>query len=273
MTRIAVFGAAGKMGRYLIEATREHAALTLTTAFDRSDCGALGMDVGVMAGAEPFGVSITADVETSLDDFDVVMDFTRPEGTLSLLTSCCNAGKSIVIGTTGFDAAGKQSITEASKTIPIVFAGNYSVGVTLSLKLLEMTSRVLGDDFDIEIIEAHHRHKVDAPSGTAMMMGETIAAATGRDLDECAIYARQGHTGARDRRSIGFQTIRGGDIVGEHTVLFAGDGERLEISHRSSSRMTFAKGAVRAAAWLHGQKKPATAGQKRSLSIKKESCP
>jgi 4-hydroxy-tetrahydrodipicolinate reductase len=256
MIRIAVFGAAGKMGRYLIEATREHAALTLTAAFDRSDSGALGLDVGVMAGAEPLGVSITADVDDSLDDFDVVMDFTRPAGTLALLSSCCNAGKSMVIGTTGFDAAGKQSIAEAAKTIPIVFAGNYSIGVTLSLKLLEMTSRVLGDDFDIEIIEAHHRHKVDAPSGTAMMMGEVIAATTGRDLDECAVYARHGHTGARDRRSIGFQTIRGGDIVGEHTVLFAGEGERLEISHRSSSRMTFAVGAVRAAAWLHGQKKP-----------------
>lgn len=253
MTRVAVFGAAGKMGRYLIEATREHPALTLTAAFDRSDNGALGVDVGVLTGAEPIGVAITEDVDASLDNFDVVMDFTRPEATLSLLSSCCNAGKSMVIGTTGFDAAGKQSIAEAAKMIPIVFAGNYSVGVTLSLKLLEMTSRVLGDDFDIEIIEAHHRHKVDAPSGTAMMMGEVIAAATGRNLDECATYGRQGHTGARDRRTIGFGVIRGGDIVGEHTVLFAGEGERLEISHRASSRMTFAKGAVRAAAWVHAQ--------------------
>ncbi len=253
MTRIAVFGAAGKMGRNLIEATLEHPALTLTAAFDHRDSGALGLDVGAISGGQSLGVSITADVDASLDDFDVVMDFTRPEGTLSLLPGCRDAGKSIVIGTTGFDADGKRSIAEAAKSIPVVFAGNYSVGVTLSLKLLEMAARVLGDDFDIEIIEAHHRHKVDAPSGTAMMMGEVIAGATGRDLDECAVYGRQGHTGARDRRTIGFETVRGGDIVGEHTVLFAGEGERLEITHRASSRMSFARGAVRAAAWVDEQ--------------------
>lgn len=253
MTRIAVFGAAGKMGRYLIEATLEAPGLTLTAAFDHADSESIGLDAGTISGGKALGVAISADVKTSLDDFDVVIDFTRPEGTLSLLQSCCDGGVAMVIGTTGFDAAGKQAIAEAAKSIPIVFAGNYSIGVTLSLKLLEIAARVLGDDFDIEIIEAHHRHKVDAPSGTALMMGEAIAQATGRNLDECAIYGREGHTGPRDRRTIGFESIRAGDIVGEHTVMFAGDGERLEITHRASSRMTFAKGAVRAAAWVHAQ--------------------
>lgn len=252
MTRIAVFGAAGKMGRYLIQSTLDNAALSLGAAFDYSD-SVQGIDAGVLLGDRPLGVAIGTDIVAAADTFDVVIDFTRPEGTLSLLNACVQLGKPVVIGTTGFDAAGKQTIANAAKTIPIVFAANYSVGVTLSLSLLAKTAAVLGDDFDIEIIEAHHRHKVDAPSGTAMAMGEAIAQATGRDLDTCAVYGRQGHTGARNRQTIGFETIRGGDIVGEHTVLFAGEGERLEITHKASSRMTFAQGAVRAAAWLHAQ--------------------
>lgn len=252
MTRIAVFGAAGKMGRYLIQATHETPSLSLGAAFDHSE-SVQGIDAGVFSGDAAIGVPISDNVATRIDAFDVVIDFTRPKGTLTLLEACIEAGKPVVIGTTGFDVAGKKAIATAAQKIPVVFAANYSVGVTLSLSLLAKTAKVLGDDFDIEIIEAHHRHKVDAPSGTAMAMGEAIANATGRDLDKCAVYGRQGHTGPRDKQTIGFETIRGGDIVGEHTVLFAGSGERLEITHKASSRMTFAKGAVRAAAWLHAQ--------------------
>jgi 4-hydroxy-tetrahydrodipicolinate reductase len=179
----------------------------------------------------------------------VAIDFTRPEGTLALIDACVGAGKALVIGTTGFDEAGKARIAEAAEVVPVVFAANYSVGVTLCLNLLDMAARALGDDYDVEVIEAHHRYKVDAPSGTALAMGEVLAEALGRDLKECAVYGRQGHTGERDRKTIGFETIRGGDIVGDHTVLFAGLGERVEITHKASSRMTFARGAVRAAEW------------------------
>ena len=250
MTRIAVFGASGKMGRFLLQATLDNPQTAVSAAFDRADSGSIGVDAGVLIGAQTMGISLSDDVSASLDAFDVAIDFTRPEGTLSLLSICRDAGKALVIGTTGIDEAGKQAIADAANDIPIVFAANFSVGVTLSLKLLETAARVLEEDFDIEVIEAHHRHKVDAPSGTALAMGEAIAGATGRNLAECAVYGREGHTGARDRRTIGFETIRGGDIVGEHTVLFAGEGERLEITHKASSRMTFAKGAVRAASWL-----------------------
>ena len=253
VTRVAVFGAAGKMGRFLIEASMVNPNTQVTVALDQAESSLQGVDVGEMIGGKSLGVAITANLADVIDDFDVIIDFTRPEGTLALLDACRKAGKSLVIGTTGFDQAGKQAIADAAKEIPVVFAANYSVGVTLSLKLLEITARVLEEDFDIEIIEAHHRHKVDAPSGTAVKMGEVIAGAIGRDLSECAVYGREGHTGARDRRTIGFETIRGGDIVGEHTALFAGEGERIEITHKASSRMTFAKGAIRAAAWLHAQ--------------------
>lgn len=239
------------MGRQLIEVVLDHPGLELTAAFDHANCGAIGTDAGVLVGAGACGLGVTSDIEVSADSFDVIVDFTRPEGTLALLEVCQRAGKAMVIGTTGIDHSGREKIAQAAKTIPIVFAANYSVGVTLSLALLETTARVLQDDFDIEIIEAHHRHKVDAPSGTAVAMGEAIAAATGRNLSECAVYGREGHTGARDRKTIGFETIRGGDIVGEHTVLFAGEGERLEITHKASSRKTFANGAVRAAHWLN----------------------
>jgi 4-hydroxy-tetrahydrodipicolinate reductase len=190
---------------------------------------------------------------TVLEQFDVLIDFTHPSVTLRNLALCRQAGKAMIIGTTGFSAEEKQLLAEAGKEIPIVFAANFSVGVNLCLKLLDTAARVLGDEVDIEIIEAHHRHKVDAPSGTALRMGEVVAQALGRDLAEVAVYGREGQTGARERQTIGFATVRAGDVVGDHTVLFAGDGERVEITHKASSRMTFAKGAVRAALWLEGR--------------------
>jgi 4-hydroxy-tetrahydrodipicolinate reductase len=190
------------------------------------------------------------DLAAALDQFDVLIDFTRPEASMNYLETCRQAGKKVVIGTTGFSEAQKSAIAEAAKDIAIVIAPNFSVGVNLSLKLLEMTAKVMGDYTDIEVIEAHHRHKVDAPSGTALRMGEVVAATLGRDLKDCAIYGREGDTGVRDRKTIGFSTIRAGDIVGEHTVMFADEGERVEITHKATSRMTFANGAVRAAAWL-----------------------
>ncbi|OOG23344.1 4-hydroxy-tetrahydrodipicolinate reductase, partial [Thioalkalivibrio denitrificans] len=199
------------------------------------------------------GVAVTDDPAALTDAFDVLIDFTRPEGTLAHLEICRKAGRAMVIGTTGFSEEQKQVIRDAAKEIPLVFAPNMSVGVNLCLKLLDLAARVLGDDVDIEVIEAHHRHKVDAPSGTALRMGEVVAEALGRDLAACAIYGREGHTGERDPKTIGFETIRAGDIVGEHTVMFAGAGERVEITHKASSRMTFARGAVRAAGWLSGR--------------------
>jgi 4-hydroxy-tetrahydrodipicolinate reductase len=250
MTRIAVTGAAGRMGRALIEACQQIEGLTLGAAIERPGSSMVGTDAGELAGIGRHGVQVVENLGSVLDAFDVLVDFTRPEVTLNNLAVCRGAGKAMIIGTTGFDDAGKQAIREAAKDIPIVFAPNMSVGVNLSLKLLDLAARVLGDEVDIEIIEAHHRHKVDAPSGTALRMGEVVAAALGRDLTECAVYGREGHTGERDRKTIGFETIRAGDIVGDHTVLFAGIGERIEITHKASSRMTFAKGAMRAAAWL-----------------------
>ena len=199
---------------------------------------------------------LSGDLARVLDDFDVLIDFTHPSVTLQNLALCRKARKAMVIGTTGFTAEQKLTLLEASKEIPIVFAANFSVGVNLCLKLLDTAARVLGDEVDIEIIEAHHRHKVDAPSGTALRMGEVVAQALGRDLEEVAVYGREGQTGARDRQTIGFATVRAGDVVGDHTVLFASEGERVEITHKASSRMTFAKGAVRAALWLK-DKQPA----------------
>jgi len=198
-------------------------------------------------------VALSGDLATVLEQFDVLIDFTHPSVTLQNLALCRQAGKAMIIGTTGFGAEEKQLLAEAGKEIPIVFAANFSVGVNLCLKLLDTAARVLGDEVDIEIIEAHHRHKVDAPSGTALRMGEVVAQALGRDLAEVAVYGREGQTGARERQTIGFATVRAGDVVGDHTVLFAGDGERVEITHKASSRMTFAKGAVRAALWLEGR--------------------
>ncbi|HEB98556.1 MAG TPA: 4-hydroxy-tetrahydrodipicolinate reductase [Thiotrichales bacterium] len=250
MTKVAITGAAGRMGRALVEACHEAEGLEVTAALEQPGHELVGSDAGVVAGIGELGVAIGDDLAAVRDVFDVLIDFTRPEATLANLAVCRDAGRAMVIGTTGFDAAGKQAIAEAAQDIGIVFAPNMSVGVNLCLKLLDMAARVLGDEVDIEIIEAHHRHKVDAPSGTALRMGEVVAEALGRNLSECAVYGREGFTGERDRKTIGFQTIRAGDIVGEHTVMFAGLGERVEITHKASSRMTFARGAARAAAWL-----------------------
>ena len=253
MTRIAITGAAGRMGRSLINACHHTDGLTVTVALEHPDSSLLGSDAGELAGIGRLGVAVGTDIDAVLDDFDVLIDFTRPRVTLACLEACCRAGRRMVIGTTGFSDEQKAQIAAAAKEIGVVFAPNMSVGVNLCLKLLDTAARVLGNDMDIEIIEAHHRHKVDAPSGTALRMGEVVADALGRDLGACAVYGRQGYTGERGRKTIGFETIRAGDIVGDHTVLFAGEGERVEITHKASSRMTFAKGAARAAGWLAGR--------------------
>lgn len=253
MIRVAINGAAGRMGRELVIACQRNEALVLTAAFEAPGSDAIGQGAGRLATGEDAGVAIAPADERDANGFDVLVDFTRPQPCLSAIDDCVSAGAAIVIGTTGFDADQLARIDAAAEQIAIVMAPNFSAGVNLTLKLLETAAKALGDSVDIEVLEAHHRHKVDAPSGTALRMGEVLADATGRQLDDCAVYARQGHTGARERETIGFQTLRGGDIVGEHTVLFAGDGERLEISHKASSRQTFAGGAMRAAAWAAQQ--------------------
>ena len=253
MTRIAITGATGRMGRVLIQAVTETPGVELGAALTRSASSLLGADAGELANVGKLNIKVTDDLSKVMNDFDVLVDFTTPETTLSNLSLCREAGKRIVIGTTGFDEFGKNQITAAGKNIGVVFAPNMSVGVNLTLKLLDIAARVLGDEVDIEVIEAHHRHKVDAPSGTALRMGEVVANALGRDLNECAVYGRQGISAERDRKTIGFETIRAGDIVGEHTVMFADIGERVEITHKASSRMTFASGAVRAANWIMQQ--------------------
>ena len=230
MIRIAVVGASGRMGQTIIEAISQNDKVSLGATLDKGD-----------------------DLIAALDQFDVLIDFTRPEATLEYLAICQNSGKAMVIGTTGFSDDQLQEINNAAKNMAIVFAPNMSIGVNLSLKLLDMAARVIGEEADIEIVEAHHRHKVDAPSGTALKMGEVVANALGRDLSECAVYGREGIEEPRDRNTIGFSTIRGGDVVGEHTVSFFMEGERVEITHKASSRLTFANGAVRAASWLEGQ--------------------
>ncbi|MBK7002475.1 MAG: 4-hydroxy-tetrahydrodipicolinate reductase [Rhodoferax sp.] len=250
---IAVAGASGRMGQMLIDAVRLAPDCKLMGALDIASSPALGCDAGAFAG-QSTGVSITADVRAGLQSCSALIDFTRPEGTLHHLAVCRELGVAAVIGTTGFTAAQKAEITAAAQDIPIVLAPNMSVGVNVTLKLLEMAAQALATGYDIEIIEAHHRHKVDAPSGTALKMGEVIASALGRDLKDCAVYAREGVTGERDPSSIGFATIRGGDIVGDHTVLFAGTGERIEISHKSSSRATYAQGSLRAVRFLANKK-------------------
>ncbi|GAB6406463.1 4-hydroxy-tetrahydrodipicolinate reductase [Pseudomonas sp. MHK4] len=253
MRRIAVMGAAGRMGKTLIEAVQQAPGAGLTAAVDRPDSTLVGADAGELAAIGRIGVPLSGDLDRVVDEFDVLIDFTHPTVTLKNLAFCRKHNKAMIIGTTGFSVEEKQLLAEAGKDIPIVFAANFSVGVNLCLKLLDTAARVLGDDVDIEITEAHHRHKVDAPSGTAVRMGEVIADALGRDLKKVAVYGREGQTGARERETIGFATVRAGDIVGDHTVLFAADGERVEITHKASSRMTFAKGAVRAALWLDGR--------------------
>ena len=250
---VAIAGASGRMGQMLIEAVRAAEDCVLSGALDIAASPAIGHDAGAFAG-QTTGVLITADIAQGLKNSRVLIDFTRPEGTMAHLAVCRANGVAMVIGTTGFTDSQKAEIAEAAKHIPIMMAPNMSVGVNVTLKLLEMAAKALATGYDIEIIEAHHRHKVDAPSGTALKMGEVIADALGRDLKDCAVYAREGVTGERDPSSIGFATIRGGDIVGDHTVLFAGTGERIEITHKSSSRSTYAQGSLRAARFLVGQK-------------------
>ena len=253
--RVAIAGVGGRMGRALVNAVNEAEGLGVVLATERPDSSLLGLDAGELAGIGPIGIVIREDLENALDLFDVLIDFTSPASSLKHLALCRRAGRRLVIGTTGFDAAGRTAIASAAAQIGIVFAPNMSVGVNLCFKLLHIAARVLGDEADIEIIEAHHRHKVDAPSGTALRMGEIIAQALGRDLGEVAVYGRHGQTGPRERHTIGFETIRAGDVVGEHSVWFAAEGERVEIAHKASSRLTFARGAVRAARWVARQEK------------------
>ena len=251
--RIAVAGASGRMGHMLIEAITAADDCVLAGALDIAASPALGTDASAFLGRAS-GVAITADLAAGLQGAQVLIDFTRPEGTLAHVKACRAQGVNLVIGTTGFSEAEKAEIAAAAQDIAIVLAPNMSVGVNVTLKLLEMAAKALSTGYDIEIIEAHHRHKVDAPSGTALRMGEVIADALGRDLKDCAVYAREGVTGERDPSSIGFATIRGGDIVGDHTVLFAGTGERIEISHKSSNRSGYAQGSLRAVRFLADKK-------------------
>ena len=251
--RVAVAGASGRMGRMLIEALRASDDMVLAGALDVAASPAIGSDATAFLG-HASGVAITADLRTGLKDADVLIDFTRPEGTLAHLALCCELGVKAVIGTTGFTEPQKAEIAACAQRTAIVMAPNMSVGVNVTLKLLQMAAKAMATGYDIEIIEALHRHKVDAPSGTALKMGEVIADALGRDLKDCAVYAREGVTGERDPSSIGFATIRGGDIVGDHTVLFAGIGERIEITHKSSSRATYAQGSLRAVRFLADRK-------------------
>jgi len=251
--KVAIAGAAGRMGRALIQAVHEVEGLALGAATEQPGSSLLGADAGEVAGVGRLGVSVAGSLADVVDDFDVLIDFTRPAPSLGHLAVCLDARRSAVIGTTGFSAEGKERIVAAGRHIPLVFAPNMSVGVNLCFKLLDIAARVMGTDADIEVIEAHHRHKVDAPSGTALRMGEIVAEALGRDLKTCAVYGRQGVTGERSAETIGFETIRAGDVVGEHSVWLAAEGERVEIVHKASSRMTFARGATRAARWLSGR--------------------
>ena len=250
--KIAIAGSSGRMGRTLIEAVLASADLKLSAALEVAGSPQLGRDAGEAQGAA-CGVAISADFAAGIAASDCLIDFTRPEGSLLHLDACAKFGANMVIGTTGFGAEGKQRIIEAAKRIAIVFAPNMAVGVNATFKLAEVAAKILGDAYDVEIIEAHHRHKVDAPSGTALKLGEVVAAALGRDLKTCAVYGREGDTGERDTKTIGFHAVRGGDIVGEHTVVFAGSGERVEVTVRSQSRMTYAVGALRAARFLEGK--------------------
>ena len=246
---IAIAGASGRMGRMLIEAVLADPHAKLSGALDVPAAAGLGQDAGAFLGRDS-GIAICAELERGLAGAQCLIDFTRPEGTMAHLAACRQRGVSMVIGTTGFSDAQKEEIARAAQDIAVVMAPNMSVGVNVTLKLLQMAAQALSTGYDIEVIEAHHRHKVDAPSGTALKMGEVIAQALGRDLKDCAVYERFGHTGERDPSTIGFSTIRGGDIVGDHTVLFAGTGERIEITHKSSSRATYAQGSLRAAHFL-----------------------
>ena len=253
MIRIAVCGAGGRMGRALIAAVQAAEGAELGAAIERPDSSLIGSDAGELAGVGRLGVPVSGDLAAVADRFDVAIDFTAPAATLVHLAICRASGKGLVIGTTGLNEAQKAELVAASASTGVVYSGNYSIGVNVTLKLLELAAATFGDSVDIDVLEAHHRHKVDAPSGTALMMGEAVAGALGRDLKDVAVYAREGHTGPRERQSIGFQTLRGGDTVGDHTVFFFGEGERVEIRHVATNRANFANGAVRAAIWLAGR--------------------
>ena len=265
MIRVAVAGASGRMGRMLIEAVLAADGMQLRGALDVAHAPAIGQDASAFLG-QASGVPINADLRSGLADAQVLIDFTRPEGTLAHLAVCRELGVNMVIGTTGFSAAQKAQIGAHAQHIAVLLAPNMSVGINVMRKLLDVAARALGEGYDIEIIEAHHRHKVDAPSGTALQLGEVLAAALGRDLKDCAVYGREGVTGERDPSTIGFATVRGGDIVGDHTVLFAGTGERIEITHKASSRATFAQGALRAVRFL-AQRQPGLYGMNDVLGL------
>ncbi|HKY01846.1 MAG TPA: 4-hydroxy-tetrahydrodipicolinate reductase [Burkholderiales bacterium] len=252
--KLIIAGAAGRMGKSLIEATLSSRDMSLGAALEMPGNSALGRDAGEGLGSST-GISITSDIHAAVSAGDCLIDFTRPDGTLAHLAQCVALAKAAVIGTTGFSAEQKALIAEAADEIPVVFAPNMAVGVNVTFKLAEVAAKILGEGYDVEIIEAHHRHKADAPSGTALRLGEVVANALGRDLNAVELHGREGITGERDPKAIAFHAIRGGDIVGEHTVLFAGEGERVEVTVRSSSRMTYAVGALRAARFLAGKKK------------------
>lgn len=254
MLRIAVTGAAGRMGKNLLAAVAANEKTALGAAIVIPDSSLKGVDAGELAGLDKTGVIVDTSLADQLANFDVLIDFTNPTATMHNLKLCKAANKAIIIGTTGFNAEQKQQIEQAAKHIPIVFSANFSVGINLCFKLLDLAASVLGDEVDIEVMEAHHRNKADAPSGTALKMGEIVAQALGRNLKEVAVFGREGQTGIRARETIGFATVRAGDVVGDHTVLFAGEGERIEITHKASSRMIYANGAVRAALWLQDHK-------------------
>lgn len=251
--KIVVAGASGRMGRTLIEAISASGDLVLGGALDVAGNPSIGRDAGELAGT-PCGVKVSSDAGPVIAAADCLIDFTRPDGTLMHLEACAAAGVRAVVGTTGFDTSQRARIESLASRIPIVFAPNMAVGVNAVFKLAEVAARILGDDFDVEIVEAHHRHKVDAPSGTALRLGEVVAGALGRNLDDCAVYGREGITGERNSKTIGIHAVRGGDIVGEHTVIFAGTGERVEVTVRSGSRMTYALGALRACRFLRDRK-------------------
>ena len=255
--KIAINGAAGRMGRQLLNAVAARPDTVVSAAIDAPGQACIGVDSSVLSGGEATGVIVSDNIgsvlSTDANAFDTIIDFSAPAVSLALLDALKGTGKRVVIGTTGFNPSQLDALTKAAEHTPIVFAANYSIGVTVALSLLAQAAKALGDDYDVEISEAHHHHKVDAPSGTALAMGHAVADALNRDLTECAVYAREGITGARDPKSIGFATVRAGDIIGEHTVLYAGNGERLEITHKATDRMTFARGAVRAAHWLSSQ--------------------
>jgi len=253
-TRIAIAGAAGRMGKALIEATKANHASTLTGAIVRPTSSLIGADAGEFGGVGKLDVSIVGDIAEVIHQLDVLIDFSSPSATLANVKICAAHNKAIVIGTTGFSEAEKAELLSYRAQIPLLLSANFSTGVNLCFKLLDIAARVLGSDYDVEVYEAHHRHKVDSPSGTAVRMGEVLANALDRDLKQVAVYGREGQIGPRPRDTIGFATVRGGDVVGDHTVMFMADGERVEITHKASSRLAFANGAVRAAIWLQQQK-------------------